>query len=107
MNSPAMERRSEVRRPASGPVELSFADPLPVTVSGTLLDISAGGFRAAHGNASLRAGMDVDFAHAVASGKARVAWNRIAGKTVETGFVVYRSVAKTRRPRASVRPGTR
>jgi len=104
MNAPATERRSEIRRPASGPVALSFADPLPVTVSGTLLDISSGGFRAAHGNPSLRAGMDVEFAHAAASGKARVAWNRIAGSVIETGFVVYRSVAKQRRPRGPNRP---
>jgi len=97
MNAPMQERRSETRRPANGPVVLSFADPLPVSVSGTLLDISSGGFRAAHGNPSLRTGMDVDFAHGAASGKARVAWNRITDSTIETGFVVYRSVAKQRR----------
>jgi len=104
MNAPVHERRSEIRRPASGPVSLSFADPLPVTVSGTLLDVSSGGFRAAHGNSSLRAGMDVDFAHAAASGKARVAWNRISGNRIETGFVVYRGATKQRRPRG---PGRR
>jgi hypothetical protein len=32
----------------------------------------------------------VDFRHAVADGKARVMWNRIAGDRVETGFFVIR-----------------
>jgi hypothetical protein len=32
----------------------------------------------------------VDFQHAVAYGKARVMWNRIAGDKVETGFFVLR-----------------
>ena len=105
MNGPFEERRSEVRRPATGPVALSFADPLPVTVTGTLLDVSSGGFRAAHRHSSLPSGMEVEFVHAEASGKARVAWNRIAGHTVETGFVVYKTAAK--RPRGPGRARAR
>jgi len=68
---------------------LSFADPLPVTISGQLLDTSRSGFRAAHQCPSLHTGMEVSFEHASASGNARVAWTRIAGNAVETGFVIY------------------
>jgi hypothetical protein len=33
--------------------------------------------------------MKIDFVHVAASGKARVAWNRVTGKAIETGFVLY------------------
>jgi hypothetical protein len=97
MRQPGKERRSEIRSPATGAVTLSFADPLPVTLSGQLLDISAGGFRAAHGCPAIRTGMSIEFSHAAASGKARVAWNRIAGNTIETGFVLCGTLAAERR----------
>jgi hypothetical protein len=88
MSVPGKERRSETRRPASGDVTLSFADPMPVTVSGKLIDVSTGGFRAAHGCSAIRAGMDIEFSYAARSGKARVAWNRVTGDAIESGFVL-------------------
>jgi hypothetical protein len=50
----------------------------------------------------------VDFAHAAASGRARVAWNRITGNAIETGFMLCGTPApelraqeaRTRRGRA-------
>lgn len=88
MSVPGKERRAEARRPASGAVTLSFADPLPVTVSGRLLDISGSGFRATHKSPAIRTGMEIAFSCADRSGKARVAWIRITGNTIETGFVL-------------------
>lgn len=78
----------------AGPVRLSLTDPLPLTFSGQLLDISEGGFRAAHGCRDIHAGMEIVFSHAAASGTARVAWNRVNGDAVETGFVL----SKTTKP---------
>ncbi|MGD0618210.1 MAG: hypothetical protein ABSB67_11190 [Bryobacteraceae bacterium] len=97
MSQPEKERRAEIRKPATGAVTLSFAGPLPFTFSGRLLDTSAGGFRAAHECAAIRTGMDVDFAHAAASGRARVAWNRITGNAIETGFMLCGTPAPERR----------
>jgi hypothetical protein len=46
------------------------------------------GFRSVHAYAALHTGQEVDFQHAIAGGKARVMWNRIADDRVETGFLV-------------------
>jgi hypothetical protein len=89
MSSPA-DRRSERRYPGRGPLKLSFDDPAPQQVTGQLMDYSTNGFRAVHAYVALHTGQVVDFQHAVADGKARVMWNRIAGDKVETGFFVIR-----------------
>jgi len=107
MSWPGEERRSDIRKPATGAVTLSFADPLPVTVSGQLRDISAGGFRAAHECPAIRTGMDIDFVHVAASGKARVAWNRVTGKAIETGFVLCGTPAPERRAQSLRAQGAR
>jgi hypothetical protein len=91
MNSAGQDRRAELRTPADGTVELSFADPLPVSVSGRLLDTSKGGFRAAHACQEIHPGMDVRFAHHAAAGRALVVWNRIAGDAIESGFVISKA----------------
>src|SRR5579884_461945 len=45
---PKSDRRCEERRPASGQVVMRFSNPAPLSISGSLLDISNSGFRAAH-----------------------------------------------------------
>jgi hypothetical protein len=84
----ASDRRSEQRYRGQGPLKLSFDDPSRQEITGQLMDYSANGFRAMHAYAALHTGQVVDFEHAVADGKARVMWNRIAGDRVETGFFV-------------------
>ncbi len=81
-------RRASTRLPADGMVELSFADPLPVTISGRLLDVSSGGFRAAHACADIHTGLEVRFSHQRAAGAARVVWNRIVEGCMESGFAL-------------------
>ena len=84
----AADRRSETRYKGQGPLKLSFQDPAPQEIDGELMDYSKSGFRAVHAYAALHTGQVVDFQHAVADGKARVMWNRIADDRVETGFLV-------------------
>lgn len=84
----AADRRSEERYPGEGSLTLSFDDPSPQEIIGRLVDYSKSGFRAVHAYPALHTGQVVDFRHAIAGGKARVMWNRIAGDRVETGFFV-------------------
>jgi hypothetical protein len=86
--TPAAERRRQQRIPASGQVRLQCEDLLSVAFQGTLVDLSAGGFRAVHQCRGLSPGQFVRFAHPTASGRARVVWNRIAGEQVESGFLI-------------------
>ena len=81
------EKRKEPRRSAGGEVNF-VVEESHAEVRGRLVDISAHGFRASHEHAGLRHGQVVAFRHPIASGRARVVWNRIAGANVETGFVV-------------------
>ena len=67
---------------------MSFDDPSPQEITGRLVDYSKSGFRAVHAYRALHTGQVVDFRHAIAGGKARVMWNRIADDRVETGFFV-------------------
>jgi len=87
MSTPA-DRRSERRHPGSGQLKLFFDDPARQEVIGRLLDYSKNGFRAVHAYAALHSGQEVQFQHAIAVGRARVMWNRIADDRVETGFLV-------------------
>jgi len=84
----AADRRTERRYRGQGPLKLSFDDPSPQEIVGRLLDYSKSGFRAVHEYAALHTGQVVDFQHAIADGKARVMWNRIADDRVESGFLV-------------------
>jgi hypothetical protein len=70
-------------------VRLELLESVPVrTVEGRLVDTSESGFRAAHGHAGLTAGQVVRFELPGRSGRARVAWTRVAGQEVESGFFV-------------------
>ncbi|MCS7042261.1 MAG: PilZ domain-containing protein [Bryobacteraceae bacterium] len=89
MSGNCQERRREPRQPASGPVTLELLDVLPRRViEGRLVDISPSGFRASHGYAGLTSGQRVRFEYPGRRGEARVAWTRVAGKEVESGFFV-------------------
>jgi hypothetical protein len=89
MNPAAVEeKRREPRQPGQGPVWIHFDNPQSIEIQGQLVDVSASGFRMSHGYSSLEAGQTVDFSHAGAKGVARVMWNRILDRTVETGFLV-------------------
>ncbi len=88
MEMSAADRRSERRYRGQGPLKLSFDDPSPQEIVGRLVDYSKSGFRAVHAYALLHTGQVVAFEHAIAGGKARVMWNRIADDRVETGFLV-------------------
>jgi hypothetical protein len=89
MTAPSVrEKRRETRRPAAGAVRVSFSNPQPLEIHGRLLDLSASGFRMAHGCTSLVAGQVVQFTHVEAAGWAQVMWNRIVEDRVETGFLV-------------------
>ncbi len=84
----AADRRTERRYRGQGSLTLSFEDPSPQEIVGRLVDYSKNGFRAVHAYAALHTGQVVAFQHAIAGGKARVMWNRIADDSVETGFLV-------------------
>ncbi|MEO7143012.1 MAG: PilZ domain-containing protein [Bryobacteraceae bacterium] len=91
MNRPvdlSLEQRREIRRPADGDVRLSTDAPSPVEIEGRLIDVSCGGFRVAHDCYDLGLGQTVRFQHTAGSGVARVIWNRILDRRVETGFLI-------------------
>ena len=86
----AADRRTERRHRGDGELKLCFDDPSPQEVLGRLVDYSASGFRAEHAYPALHTGQEVEFRHAVAVGRARVMWNRIADDCVQTGFLVIK-----------------
>ena len=65
-----------------------FDEPVHLEINGRLVDYSNSGFRAVHHCSELHAGQMVRFQHDVASGTARVMWNRILPEWVESGFLV-------------------
>lgn len=83
-----VDRRSEERYRAEGEVSLVFDEPIHQEITGTLADYSRSGFRAVHQCSHLHSGQIVRFRHFVASGTARVMWNRIQQGRVESGFLV-------------------
>ena len=83
-----MERRKEQRSPISGPVEITFEDPAPVTVRAELLEVSTRGFRAAHNERSLAPGLEVNYRTATASGRARVIWTHVLEGRCVSGFLL-------------------
>ncbi len=84
----ASERRRHSRIPAAGPVTITVQDARRLEVYGTLVDISAGGFRVAHRSTALASGDTVAYQHEDGTGLARVVWNRVTPETVETGFYI-------------------
>jgi len=89
----APEKRREPRRPAHGSVAVKWGYPVSAAIHGSLVDVSASGFRMAHTCAALEAGSVVEFSHDEAQGQARVVWTRVIaqeanGHRVESGFLV-------------------
>jgi hypothetical protein len=83
-----MERRKEQRSPFSGPVEITFEDPAPVTVRAELLEVSTRGFRASHNEKSLAPGLEVSYRSAGSSGRARVIWTHVLEGRCVSGFLL-------------------
>lgn len=79
------ELRKEPRQQAKGSVTIQTSR---AEIQGQLVDVSASGFRMAHGDASLEPGQVLQFSHREAAGQARVIWNRIMSGRVETGFLI-------------------
>jgi hypothetical protein len=82
------EQRRETRRRGQGSVLVRPESPGSRDIQGTLVDVSASGFRMAHDCSALTAGQYVVFTHVEAQGRARVVWTRIIDNTVESGFVI-------------------
>jgi hypothetical protein len=86
--SPAQDRRIAPRAPSSGRVEISFANPHPMTLDAQLLETSSTGFRAAHTSKHLAPGLDVQFRRETCSGQARVIWTHILEDRSVSGFIL-------------------
>jgi hypothetical protein len=82
------ERREEPRFRAKGEVRLRAEATTSPVVEGTLIDVSASGFRARHDCRDLYSGQIVSFEHRRAAGRARIMWTRIVGDLVEGGFLI-------------------
>jgi hypothetical protein len=82
------ERRKVPRESHTGPLELSFDDPIPTTVHAELIEVSAMGFRAAHQCTSLDAGIEVRYQWEGASGRARVIWTHVLDGHRVSGFLL-------------------
>ncbi len=90
------ERRRTSRQQAKGVVFLTLRDSGSSEIPGFLLDVSATGFRVAHRFKELCPGQEVSFSHDGGTGVARVAWTRILGQSVESGFLVYPTAERKR-----------
>jgi hypothetical protein len=89
----AAERRTENRRRFGAGVRLRVSGLLPREVTGRLVDISSGGFRAVHADRDLAVGDRVGFAHPRRRGEAVVVWIRIADGSIVSGFRVLESLS--------------
>lgn len=90
-SKPNPDRRKEGRSQQSGPIQISFEDPVRVTVQAELLEGSGRGFRAAHNEKALAPGLEVDYTSASSSGRARVIWTHVLEGRCVSGFLLLRS----------------
>ena len=77
MTAAPTERRRHPRVRLEGSVEFACASEPYLVVTGCLVDVSSGGFRASHAHLKLTSGEKVRFRHPLASGGAVVAWTRL------------------------------
>src|SRR5262249_39001431 len=82
------ERRKHERRQATGSVYFWWDEGCGCEAQGTLVDQSEGGFRARHHCPELAAGQLVGVRLSGVESRARVAWTRVMGDAVESGFMV-------------------
>jgi hypothetical protein len=71
------ERRVADRTPASGRVEISFADPNSCIIMADLLETSATGFRIAHESKDVIPGLEVQVRREQLTQRARVVWTHL------------------------------
>lgn len=64
-----------------------FEDP-PMTISGTLLDKSPGGFRIQHNFQEIALNQVARIQTVAGEKRARVVWNRRLGPEIQSGFIV-------------------
>jgi len=89
-----IEQRAEPRYSSRGEIWFRFDETGCIKgrsreIRGTLLDRSAGGFRAEHDCPELTSGQVVRFRLTTSvKGQARVVWTRILEGRVETGFLI-------------------
>jgi len=85
------ERRRLPRVAADGFVDVSFDDPLPVTVRAELVDVSNSGLRASHDSKRLVPGLIVRLdggAGSAKSQRARVVWTHVQDGRRVSGFLL-------------------
>ena len=87
----ASDRRREPRTEVDLEVILRVDGPFEKEFAGKLIDVSDSGFRTIHSRQDLSSHQVVQFRHALASGRARMAWKRIDPANplqVDSGFMV-------------------
>ena len=80
------ERRREKRESSSGQVIMIFEDT-HARVTGTLMDVSPGGFRIQHEYAEVSLNQIARIQYSEGEKRARVVWNRRAGSEIQSGFM--------------------
>src|ERR1700691_128020 len=84
------DRRAALRGAACGALEISFDAPVPTTVSASLVETSATGFRASHDSKALEPGLNVSYKGDGVSGQALVIWTHVLGGRRVSGSLVTR-----------------
>jgi len=88
------DRRGAPRKEGRGAIEISFREPVPITIQATLIENSATGFRAAYDAKSLEPGIEVAYQHDGTHGQARVIWTHVLEGQRVSGFLVLSSAAR-------------
>jgi hypothetical protein len=84
------ERRQAKRHPATGRIEVLFADPVPTVIEGEVLDVSSSGFRLSHTSNQLVAGLDVQLRYEGHQYMARIIWTHIQNGQRFSGCMLLR-----------------
>ena len=82
------ERRRTARLPASGRVEITFKDPVSVTVEAELIETSAMGFRIAHDSKEVISGLEICLRRDSDTSRARVVWTHLLDGRRVSGCVL-------------------
>jgi hypothetical protein len=86
-----LDRRKEPRRPAQGKISMVPIDSPETVIEGSLVDVSASGFRVACPSRSLRTGLEIMATYAGRRVRARIVWTRALGDRFEAGCVLLDS----------------